>query len=85
MNKRSRYQEKLIKNYYENRDAIALQRVQEIVTEIYLATGKKRQRQWNLLRNHLEKLKVDPKTIDHLVKQDDPAQVAKLIQRLQDE
>ena len=38
----SKYQQKVVRNYYENRDTIALQRVQELVTELYLTTGKKR-------------------------------------------
>ena len=58
MAERSNYQNKVIKNYYDNRENIALQRCQEIVTELYLATGKKRQRQWDLLATHLEKLEV---------------------------
>ena len=45
----SAYQKKLIKRYYENRDAIDTQRLQEIVTEIYLAQGgKKAERLWEL-------------------------------------
>ena len=46
----SKYQQNIIKNYYENRDAIALQRVQELVTELYLSEGKKRQRHWEQIR-----------------------------------
>ena len=43
----SAYQKKLIKRYYENRDAIDTQRLQELVTEIYLAQGgKKAERLW---------------------------------------
>ena len=37
---RSRYQEKIIKNYYQNRDAIGLQKAQEAVTELYLSEEK---------------------------------------------
>ena len=40
MAERSNYQNKVIKNYYDNRENIALQRCQEIVTELYLAEGK---------------------------------------------
>ena len=40
----SKHQQKIIKNYYNNRDAIALQRVQELVTELYLAEGKKQEK-----------------------------------------
>ena len=82
MAERSKFQQKVIKNYYENRDQIALQRVQEIATELYLSTGKKRQQQWKYLRQHLVKLGVKDETIDHLVEKDDPELVAKLAQRL---
>ena len=84
MGKRSKYQQKIIKNYYENRDAIALQRVQELVTELYLSEGKKRERYWKSLRTHLEKLSVKPAQIDRLIAQDDPAAVAKLVSSLVD-
>ena len=36
MAEHSRYQQNVIKNYYENRENIALQRAQELVTELYL-------------------------------------------------
>ena len=85
MTERSKFQQNVIKNYYENRDQIALQRVQEIATELYLSTGKKRQQQWKFLRQHLLKLNVKEETIDHLVEKDDPELVAKLAQRLSKE
>ena len=56
MTNRSKFQQNVIRNYYDNRDAIALQRAQELVTELYLSTGKGRQRHWKTLRVHLEKL-----------------------------
>jgi hypothetical protein len=39
----SNYQKKVIGNFYRNRDAIETQRLQEIVTEIYLATTPTKQ------------------------------------------
>lgn len=81
MAERSKFQQRVIKNYYDNRQAIALQRVQELVTELYLATGKKRARHWASLAGHLEKLGVKPPEIDHLVSQDNPELVAKLVER----
>lgn len=81
MAKRSPYQDKIIRNYYENRDAIALQRAQELVTELFLATGKKRARYWEQIRPHLAALGVAPTTIDHLVQSDDPKLVAQLLQK----
>jgi len=82
MSNHSRYQQNIIKKYYENRDSIAMQRAQEIVTELYLTSGAKRARQWELLRGHLAKLGLKPDQIDHLVAQDNPATVAKLLQDL---
>lgn len=34
------YQQKIIKRYYDNQDSIQLQRLSELVGELYLAEGK---------------------------------------------
>lgn len=73
---RSRHQERIIKNYYRNRDAIGLQKAQEAVTELYLSEGKKRAQIWKRLSGHLEKIGMPQQQIDHLVQTDDPEQVA---------
>jgi hypothetical protein len=78
----SKYQQKVIKGYYDNRDTIALQRASELVTELYLATGKKREKHWDSLALHLGKLGVKPDVISHLRGQDKPELVATLIQKL---
>jgi hypothetical protein len=78
----SKFQQKVIKNYYDNREAISLQRLGELVTELYLAEGKAREKQWKNIVSALEKLKVPPARIQHLVKQDNPALVAKLLEEL---
>jgi hypothetical protein len=80
----SKYQQKVIKGYYDNRDSLALQRAQELVTELYLSEGKKRIKNWELLEGHLKKLKVAQTTIDHLRKQDKPELVATLVKKLID-
>jgi hypothetical protein len=82
MPERTKYQERAIKNFYENRESIALQRVQELVTELYLSEGKKRDKHWKNLANHLQKLGVAPETVDHLVAQNKPELVATLIKKL---
>jgi hypothetical protein len=82
MAEHSKYQQNIIKNYYENRETISLQRAQEIVTELYLSEGKKREKYWGSLANHLEKLEVKPAVIDKLVKSDDPQAAAKLVEKL---
>lgn len=76
----SRFQQKAIKNYYNNRDNIAFQRVGELVTELYLAEGKKRERVWDQIVNHLTKMGIPPDRIAHLRTQDKPEMVAQLLQ-----
>jgi hypothetical protein len=82
MTERTKYQQNIIRNFYENKDAIALQRAQELVTELYLSEGKKRQKYWESMRLHLGKLGVKPETIDNMIKQDDPQLAAQLVQKL---
>ena len=82
MAKHSRYQQNIIKNYYQNREAISLQRLQEMVTDLYLAEGKKRAQQWKRVAAHLEKLGLKPARIEHLVEADDPSLVAKVVEEL---
>lgn len=82
MAERSKYQQNVIKNYYENRENISLQRCQELVTELYLTEGKKREKHWKSLALHLEKLEVKQATIDHLIAQDDPKLIAEFVQNL---
>jgi hypothetical protein len=83
MAERSPGAQRAIRNYYDNRRAIALQRVGELVTELFLTQGKRRQTHWRHLRSHLEQLDVPAATIDHLVERDDPQLVAKLLTTLQ--
>jgi hypothetical protein len=80
----SKFQQKVIQRYYDNRDSIALQRAQELITELYLTTGKKREKHWDSLALHLGKLGVKPDVISHLRAQDKPELVATLIQKLID-
>ena len=82
MAERTKHQQKIIRNYYDNRENISLQRAQEIITELYLSEGKKRQKHWESLANHLLKLGVKQDAIDRLVKQDDPQAAAQMVTKL---
>jgi hypothetical protein len=82
MPQHSKFQQNIIRKYYQNRDSISLQRAQELVTELYLSEGKGRQRHWKNLSGHLEKLGVAPTTIAYLIEQDKPELVANLITKL---
>jgi hypothetical protein len=76
------HQQKIIKRYYDNQDTIQRQRLAELVGELYLATGKKRQRAWQAAAAAMLKLGLSQARIDHLVKQDNPALLAEVIKEL---
>ena len=77
------YQQKIIKRYYDNQDTISRQRLAELVSELYLSTGKKRQKVWESVAAAMQKLKVPQSRIDHLRKQDNPALVAEVVKELE--
>ena len=82
MPERSPYQRRVIKNYYQNRDAIMLQRLGEMVTDLYLAEGQSRSRLWKRVAGALENLKLPKARIEHIVRSDNPALVANLVKEL---
>lgn len=78
----SKHQQKIIKNYYNNREAISLQRLSELVTDLYLAEGKARETKWKQAVAALEKLGLKPDRIDALREQDNPALLAKVVEEM---
>lgn len=78
----SKHQQKIIKNYYDNKDAISLQRLSELVTDLYLAEGKSRETKWNQVVGVLEKLGLSAKRIEQLRKKDDPAMLVKVVEEI---
>ncbi|MSQ94630.1 MAG: hypothetical protein EXR98_08740 [Gemmataceae bacterium] len=79
----SAHQQKIIKRYYENIDGIALQRLAELVGELYLAEGKKKEKVWQNAVAAMKKLKVPESRIEHLLKTQKPELVAELVKELQ--
>jgi len=65
----SNYQKKVISSYYQNLDTIMLQKLSELVTELFLAeTDKKRDILWDRVEKAMQKLKIPPAIIDHIMK-----------------
>lgn len=85
MPKRSNYQDRVIRNYYQNRDTIMLQRLGELITDLFLAEGQARARIWKRVAEILEKLKIPKTQIQHLVHSDNPTLVANILQKLLEE
>jgi hypothetical protein len=77
------YQQKIIKRYYDNSDTIQRQKLAELVSELFLSEGKKRERAWKAAAAAMLKLGVPQARIDHLVKQGNPALVAQVVKELE--
>ncbi|MCZ2341746.1 MAG: hypothetical protein LC104_08105 [Bacteroidales bacterium] len=80
----SRHQQGIIKRYYSNQDQILLQKLGELVGDLFLAEGKKRGKSWQSVAAALQKLGVPQSRIDHVVASDDPQLLAKLVTELQE-
>jgi hypothetical protein len=77
------YQQKIIKRYYDNLDAIAGQRLADLVGELYLTQGKKKEKAWQDAAAAMAKLGVPASRIANLMEKRDPALVAELVKELQ--
>jgi hypothetical protein len=78
----TKFQQKAIKNFYDNRESISIQRLGELVTDLYLAEGKSRATKWKQITAAMEKLGVPKTEIEHLIKKDDVALLAKKVTEL---
>jgi hypothetical protein len=77
------YQQKIIRRYYKNFDAIKFQRLSELATELYLSEGKKRERLWDQVGESLRKLEFPETRIAHLLQKRDPALLVGILKELE--
>lgn len=75
-------QQKIIKRYYDNLTDIKADRLAELVGELYLAEGKKKEKVWQTTGEVMAKLGVSAARIEHLMAKRDPALVAELVKEL---
>jgi hypothetical protein len=76
-------QKKIIQRYYDNQPALMLQRLGNLVTDLYLAEGKKRDRLWTSAAEAMQKLGVPQQRIDHVLHKRDPALLAIVVKELE--
>lgn len=79
----SKYQQKIIQRYYDNRGQIDHQRLSELVADLYLTEGKKQEKLWETVRTLLERMKVPESRIEHVMSTGDPAQLAEVVQDME--
>jgi hypothetical protein len=74
----SSYQRDAISRYYENLDAITLTKLQELVSQLYLADSKAKQTKlWEKVYKAMLRLKVKPAIIKHIMNKKDVVVLAK--------
>ncbi|MBN1457051.1 MAG: hypothetical protein JW912_04280 [Sedimentisphaerales bacterium] len=74
----SGYQQDVISRYYDNLDTIMLGKLQEIVTDLYLADTKaKEKRLWERAEKAMIKLKIKPNLFEHIMGRKDVTILAK--------
>ncbi|MFV0445018.1 MAG: hypothetical protein ACK5Q5_15700 [Planctomycetaceae bacterium] len=80
----SAYQRKVISRFYDNRDQLDHQRLGELVTSLYLATGEKQKAKlWTSAEEAMTRLKVPPTRLAHVMEKKDPAILASVVEDLQ--
>ena len=79
----SNYQRKVIQRFYNNRESGDEQRLAELVTNLYLSEGKKREKLWVQAEETMQRLKVPKKRVEHLIKTRDPALIAEVVKELE--
>ena len=69
----SRYQRKIINNYYKNLEGLALQKLQDHVADLYLAeTDQKRNQLWKRIEKAMGHLEISPKLQEHILSRRSP-------------
>ncbi|MFO0909445.1 MAG: hypothetical protein U0794_14015 [Isosphaeraceae bacterium] len=77
------YQQKIIKRYYQNFDAIKYQRLSELVGELFLAEKRKAERLWKQVAETLRQLEFPETRIAHLLQVKDPSLLAGVLKELE--
>jgi hypothetical protein len=75
------YQQGIISNYYSQLDTIMLTKLQELVTDLYMAeTDAKKKRLWDRVNKAMIQLKVPPTIVEHIMAKRDVQVLAKNVQ-----
>ena len=65
----SQYQKKVIKNFYDNKEIRLVQKLGELVSNLYLETNERKiETGWKKIKKMLTDLKVHPGEVEYLTK-----------------
>ena len=77
------HQRRMIRNFYQNRDALRVQHLQEWITELYLAgSGKKADRLWERVLDALRALDCPAARVDYVERTRDLTELQAVVQDL---
>ena len=72
------YQQKVIRSFYDNKDLRLIQKLGELVSNLYLETSeKKNESGWEKIKKMLTELKVHPNEVEYLTKGKNLAVISK--------
>lgn len=75
----SSYQKGIVNRYYEHHDTILINRLSEIVSELYLAQGKAAEKLWARAEKALTASKLEPKKYAAVLEKKDVEGLAGLV------
>lgn len=79
----TKYQKNVIKNYYENKDHRIVQKLGELVSNLYLETGEKKiETGWKRIKKMLTDMKVHPHEIEYLTRDKNLKLISQKIEEL---
>jgi hypothetical protein len=82
MKRRSSFRDRIIRNYYENRDDLMIQSLSEVVSELYLTSNDRARAQlWRRAETAMRNLKVAESEITRILQNHDLGALARLVSR----
>jgi hypothetical protein len=79
----TKYQQKAIRNFYDNKDLRLVQKLGELVSNLYLETGdKKKETGWKKIKKMLTDLKVHPGEVEYLTKDKNLSTISKKLDEI---
>lgn len=78
----SSHQRKIVNRYYEHLDTISVQKLQEAVSDLYLAEGKAAERLWKRVETALAKTTANDASVRAILEKRDVTALAELLARI---
>ena len=79
----TQYQKKVIRNFYDNKDLRLVQKLGELVSNLYVETSeKKKETGWKRIKKMLTDLKTHPGEVEYLTKDKNLSMISKKLDEI---